>query len=201
MAVYKIANGVQVKVSPSEMKKTIMKANEWTETEYKKQYDLFKNKLRAYEGFMAKTSGKASKQSPAEVLYKQAKSKERAKKKGETYRPSAKMKQILKTPALSTNASKKAVERQSYIDRRKEEFGKVSGAAFKNFIEKNETAKKIADSIDDPVKRDQALRDYADFVREKIKEGEENEKNEAIPTGESYGSDIAYDFDYSAYLH
>ena len=42
---------VKEHVSTREVKKAIMKENRWTESQYQKKYDLFKNKLRAKESF------------------------------------------------------------------------------------------------------------------------------------------------------
>ena len=54
-----------------------------------------------------------------------------------------------------------------------------------------------------PIKREQALRDYANKVHEKIDEQRKATEFEAIPisTGETYGSDLELDdFDYSSYI-
>ena len=40
-----------VELTAKEVKETIMKAHGWTSAEYKKKYDIFKNKLRAYESY------------------------------------------------------------------------------------------------------------------------------------------------------
>ncbi len=200
MSVYKISNGVEVKVSASEAKKTIMKANNWNETEYRKNYDLFKNKLRAYEVMMEKVTGKAEKQSPADVLYKQAMAINRAKKSGETYNMSNTMKQIMKMPALSITKGRKAVESKSYMERRAKQYGSIADKQFENFVKANPQAQAIADAIEDPIRRAQALAAYADKLHVAIDEAAESAAQQAIPIGESIGSDLALDFDISNYL-
>lgn len=198
--IYKIANGKQVKVSPSEVKKTIMSANGWTESEYKKNYDLFKNKLRAYEALMNAQGQKTEKQSPVEVLYKEAKTKTKMAKQGKSYNPSAKMKIVRKMPAMSITQGRKAAQRQGYVERRKSDIGKITDAAFQKFIESNPKAQEIANAIDDPIRRMQALAAYADEIHVALETQREQIESEAIPFGETFGSDIELDFDYSNYL-
>lgn len=198
--IYKVAKGEQVKVSPSDVKKTIMDANGWTESEYRKNYDLFKNKLRAYEALMQSQGQKVAKQSPVEVLYKEAQTKRKMVKKGKKYVPSAKMKIIRKMPAMSITQGKKATRRTSYVERRKADIGKITDAAFQNLIENNPKAAEIAAAIDDPIRRAQALADYADEIHAAIETQKEQIENSAIPFGETFGSDVELDFDYSVYI-
>ena len=46
---HKIQEHVKVKMTSSEVKSYIMRVNNWTSEQYRKQYDLTKNKLRAYQ--------------------------------------------------------------------------------------------------------------------------------------------------------
>ena len=98
---YKTIKGNRVKVTPTEAKTTIMRANGWTAEQYKKQYDIFKNKLRAYEAFEGKF---AKRQSAVELLYKQAKAKLR---EGADYQPSIKMQRIESFTSVSRIALEK----------------------------------------------------------------------------------------------
>ena len=203
--IYKVVKGVKTKVSASEVKQTIMKANNWTSEQYRKQYDLFKNKLRAFESY-EEGHGKAVKpQSPVEVLYKQAKAKIR---EGENYKPSIAMQRLQSFSAVSITKGrsyykgdrKKEAKKKTYESRRSFTYYGSTYHAFKEFIHKNEGAYKIFQTIKDPVMLEQALKDYAKKVHAKVDaEGKVREK-EAIPSGESYGSTEEIAFDLTPYL-
>ena len=184
---------VRVPVKAGEAKRTIMQANNWTEEQYRKQYDLFKNKLRAYESFKRAHGADVETQSPQELLYKQARAKLR---EGAEYEPSEKMKQIESFSAVSiTKGRKLAADLESvYSKRRAAEYEEYVSNRFEGLIGANPKAAEIAANIGDPVKREQALADYADFLKEQRKAG-------AIPeSGEAVGSGEAVEFDYSDYL-
>ena len=199
-------NGKEVYVkeheSTREVKKAIMKANRWTESQYQKKYDLFKNKLRAKESFETAHGLKVERQSPVEVLYKQAQAKERARKSGQKYTPSIAMKRIQSFTAVSITKGRALAQdtESTYSRRRSKVYERSTTKAFRGLIEQNAMAKLIATKVNDPVKREQALKDYADKIHAKIDEEGKAQEDEAIPYGESYGSDEATDFDYSAYL-
>ena len=191
---YKTIKGNRVKVTPTEAKATIMRANGWTAEQYKKQYDIFKNKLRAYEAFEGKY---AKKQSAVELLYKQAKAKIR---EGADYQPSIKMQRIESFTSISSGkAGQKALEGAMYRARREATYSTATYRQFEGLIENNAKAKEIYDTIKDPVKREKALTDYANKLHAKIDEQDKAQQNEAIPYGETYGSDTDIAFDISAY--
>ena len=191
---------VRVKVKPSEIKQTIMQANNWTEDQYRKQYDIFKNKLRAYESYVGARKGlskeavDANRQSPIEVLYKQAKAKLR---EGDEYRPSIKMQRIQEFSAESiTKGWKKAQDKDSKYSRtRGEIFAKGTNTAFAAFIRDTPKAQEIVATIEDPVKREEALKALAEHVHAK-----QSGTGEAF-SSEAVGSDTAgEDFDISQWL-
>lgn len=201
---------VRVELSSREVKAYIMKINRLSSTQYKKQYDIFKNKLRAFEAFEKASGKKVDKQSPVQILYKQAKAKETARRTGQRYKPSIALKRIQKFQSVSSGkAGQKLLQRQSYITKQNEVYLKATEKAFNNFIfgneEKGTTGNKQAQEIyeklkDDPVKLEQALSDYADALNAKIKESGERVENEAIPFGETLGSNDEIDFDINKYL-
>lgn len=194
----KKVNGESVKVSAREAKATIMKANNWSAEEYRKKYDIFKNKLRNYEAYQAAVTGKpVQRQNVVEMLYKQAKSKMRY---GADYEESAKMKQIKSFSAVSMTQSRKQAQSAKYR-------AKVSAAytnyvvdeRFSKFIDENEGAADIVEKFKDangkvtnPVALEQALSDYANAVHKQERANEAN--------GETYGSDVVIDFNVSSYL-
>lgn len=198
--IYKVANGKQVKVSSSASKKTIMSVNGWTESEYRKNYDLFKNKLRAYEALLQSQGQDITKQSPKEILYKEAKTKTKMAKQGKQYKPSARMKIIRKMPAVSITKGRKMTTNESYVERRKTEIGIIADASFSEFVKTNPKAKEISEAVKDPLRRAQALAAYSDVVQSAIKVNREQIENQAIPFGETIGSGIELDFDYSKYI-
>lgn len=193
---------VKEHVSTREVKKAIMKANNWSESQYQKKYDLFKNKLRAKESFEIAHGVEVKSQSPVEVLYKQAKAKENARKLGQMYKPSIAMRRIQSFSAVSITKGRALSKdtANTYSRKRAKVYERFATRAFKELIDKNTMAKEIAAKIKDPVKREQALKDYADSIHAKIDEEGKAQEDETIPHGESYGSDEAIDFDYSQYL-
>ena len=189
--------GETKKLSPKAVRAKIMEVNNWSVEEYRKNYDIFKNKLRNYEAYQEAITGKpVQRQSVAELLYRQAKSKERY---GKYYEESMKMKQIKSFSAVSMSQSRKQVQRASYREKITGRYTNyVVNERFEGFIKKNEGAQKIVDAftkngkIENPVGLEQALSDYADKVDEMNGTTEIN--------GETYGSDSVIDFDTSSYL-
>lgn len=196
--IYKMVKGGKVPMTNREVKNYIMKVNGWTSEQYQKQYDIFKNKLRAYEAYEAQ-HGRIKKQSPVELLYKEARTKAR---EGADYKPSIKMQTIRKFTSVSSGkAGQKALQGRRYQKRRSELYSEATKKQFSGLIEKNPTAQRILDEIEDPVKREQALIDLAKQLNMKINEQGEALENEAIPFGEVFGSgDALDDFDIEAYL-
>lgn len=211
--IYKVVKGVKTKVSASEVKQTIMKANNWTSEQYRKQYDLFKNKLRAFESY-EEGHGKAVKpQSPVEVLYKQAKAKIR---EGADYKPSIAMQRIQSFSAVSitkgrsyykkdkdkvdTREAKKRAKRKVYDTQRTSTYYGATYRRFEGLIKKNEGALRIFLEIDDPVKLEEALVDYANKMHINV-DNLNKLTSWAIPfSGESYGSTEEIAFDLTPYL-
>ena len=195
--IYAKRNG-QIKIlTPKEVKQTIMKANNWTDKEYRKKYDILKNKLRHYESYRASLGVKEQPQSVVELLYRQAKSKERY---GSNYEPSKKMKQIESFSAVSITKGRQAVKRAENIERENARYKLYIEERFKNLIEQNQTAREVMEAFTDsegrisnPIMLEKALSDLADKIHELEKTG--NEIN-----GETYGSDTPIDFNIDKYL-
>lgn len=195
---YKMVKGQRVEMTSREVKAYIMKQNGWTSSQYDKQYDIFKNKLRAYENYERAHGVTSKRQSPTQLLYKEAKAKAR---EGANYTPSIKMRRIKSFTSVSSGkAGQKALQGQRYQARRAQLYEEATSKQFKGLIDNNPTAKEIAKRIKDPVKREQALADYANKIHAKIDEEGKAQENEAIPFGETIGSDDQVDFDIEAYL-
>ena len=183
------------KVTSREMKKTIMQVNNWTAEQYRRNYDIFKNKLRAYESYRKAHGADITPQSPQALLYRQAKA---IKREGAAYQPSIEMKRIQSFSAVSiTKGRRLAQDTQSeYSRRRGATFAAGTTAAFAGMIEKVDKAAEIVEMIEDPVKREEALRALAEHIHAK-----QQPSGEVFATGETYGSDTAAeDFDIEEWL-
>lgn len=195
---YKYVGGKRVVMTNREVKAYIMKQNGWNSTQYKKQYDIFKNKLRAYENYERASGKQVTSQSPVEVLFREAKAKARD---GVNYTPSIKMQRIRSFTSVSSGkAGQKALQGHLYRQRRASTYEDATYKQFKGLINSNDKAKAIYDIIKDPVMREKALSDYANKLHAKINEQDEVLESEAIPFGETYGSDEQIDFDIENYL-
>ena len=195
---YKYVNGQRVKMTNREVKAYIMKVNGWTTEQYNKQYDIMRNKVRAYEAYERSSGRKVTSQSVQGLLFKEAKAKKRM---GSDYQPSIKMQRIRSFTSVSSGkAGQKALTGKRYRQRRAKTYEDATYKQFKGLIENNPQAKAIYDAIDDPVKREQAMTVYANKLGAKINEQDEVNESEAIPFGETYGSTDAIDFDIDDYL-
>lgn len=196
---YKIKGGEEVEISSSEIKKTIMKANNWTADEYRKNYDIFKNKLRAYEAFRESRGAKPSeRQNAVDVLYREAKAKMRY---GSDYTPSQKMQQIRGFSAYSITKGRKMAQSAEYQKRQAEKYDAFVSSRFDGLIKHNKQAQALAEKYDDPVEREKVLSAYADALKLAIDEQGNVEEGNGIPySGEAYGSDIEIDFDEASAL-
>ena len=171
-----------------------MSANEWTEEQYRKQYDIFKNKLRAYESYRRAHGAEVETQSPQEVLYRAAKAKKR---EGSEYKPSLEMQRIQSFSAVSITKGRRLAEdfESDYSRRRGETFAAATLQAFAGFIRDVPKAQEIVNTIKDPVKQEEALKALAEHVHAKQR------PNGEVFGGEVYGSDeAAEDFYYSEWL-
>lgn len=188
---------VQVKMTSRQVKAYIMEQNGWTSDQYRKQYDILKNKVRAYESFRRSQGIKEQPQNIVKMLYSETKSKARY---GEDYKPSQKMQQIKSFSAYSITKGRQLTQKESYQKRETAKYDAYVSKRFEGFIRDNASAKKIADAIANPVKREQALADYADKLNYKIKKDQEEAEQSGIPVNETYGSNDEIDFDISDYL-
>lgn len=191
--IYKTVNGQKVELSAKQVKNFIMQVNGWTSEEYNKQRFIMKNKLRTYEAF----TGSQQAQSPVAFLYFEAKAKQR---QGDDYTPSLKSQRIRAFASYgSAKAISKAQQSQKTKAKMQKQYEATTMKQFKGLIENNPTAKRIWETIQDPVKREKALTDFANELKLKIKESNEVEEAQAIPFGETFGSSDEFDFDVSQY--
>lgn len=197
----KVVNGQPVRslISPQEVKKTIMRANKWTAEQYRKNVDVFKNKLRAYEAYERAQGVNVSVQSPVTLLYKQARTKERAERRGETYKPSVRMTRINSFSAYSISKGRKVYATDTMAKRRMDAkvLADIS-AKMGNFItthaEEVDKIRKIFGG--NPAKYEKALSLYAEKVKAKRDDDMKTTGEEPIAYGERAGSpDVPFDMD------
>ena len=192
-----------------EVKAYIMKQNKWTADQYQKQYDIFKNKVRAYEAYQRAQGIKEAPQNISELLYREAKAKHMY---GKEYKPSQKLEQIKGFTAYSITKGRQKAQEKAYLEKQSKKYGDYINRRFGPFIKNNEGAQEIQQAfIDDaeakgePInyaKMEVALSDYADMLGYQNISKKELESQEAIPvSSEVYGSgDAVEDFDVSDYL-
>ena len=89
---------------------------------------------------------------------------------------------------------------KKYNQRAGKIFYDSTTSAFEKLIEHDPKAREIAEKIENPVKREEALADYAEKMHAvRDKQGKVT-ATQAIPFGERVGSPDSIDFDYSEYL-
>lgn len=202
-----------VKISTRELKRTIMSANNWNEEQYRKQYDIFKNKLRFYEEVQRsrglkdyQKGGDKEKQSPQELLYKIARAKQRY---GKDYQPSQEVEEILAMTAHSISKGKN-IAKQASGKSYNAAVSKVVSIRFKGFVDFYDKAAEIVEKITDPVQQEAALVAFATYLHETQPrtgkdKGAPKPKTGAggFVQGETHGSGDADDggeFDFSQWL-
>lgn len=138
-SIYQTKNGVKTKLTNKEIKSFIMKERGWTTDQYNKEYDKLRNKLRAYEAFQAQSGVSVRKQSPAHILYYEAKA---MKREGANYQRSIELERINSFSSISTGkALQKALKNPNSSFAKRYTSG--TDKAFKGLINVNPTANKI----------------------------------------------------------
>ena len=190
-----------------EVKAYIMKQNNWTKEQYQKQYDIFKNKLRAYESYKQAQGAKVTKESVSEVLYKEARAMQLY---GPNYKPSQKMQQIKGFSAYSITKGRQLAKQARYQESQSKKYGQYIKSRFGGLIDANKGAQNIKVKFEEDARRkgqpinyakmEEALSDYASKIGSKINDKDEVTTPDNLPSGEVYGSDEQIDFDIDAYL-
>lgn len=176
-----------------EVKAYIMKVNNWTAEQYRKQYDIFKNKMRAYEALQEAGEYKVKKQSVVDVLYYTARAKER---EGVEYTPSKEMEKILSMSAYSITKGRKYATQEKYLNKQYDalitkDFGSPdSGEGLINWASGSSTplAKKIMKLYNDGIDRLKAHQGISKLATELEKLERSNAKSQGIRS-DGVGSD------------
>ena len=197
----------KVSVKDSEVKAKIMEAfNLKTDQEYRRFYDIQKNKVNTYNEFTKADKKDAPKiQSVQSFLYSQAKSRL---KYGQDYEPSAQTKLVNSMPAYSITKGRNVHEKM-HSQQHKDVQMRFAASMLKNMehfmaayqgTEKNPS---ILDKIkekykDDPAKMMGAIAAYAESLKEvkKNAKGEYVKSESGFPLGSTAGSPSATKFKY-----
>lgn len=192
MALYKTKNGKVIKLSQSEIKKTIKEHYGWTDIEYKRQYNKFRNSYLNYKEF-----SKGEVKSVSELLYKEVKAKQRY---GTEYKQSREMQAIREFSSASTQSFLNRSEK-SDIQRKSKYLSKVEDQ-FNSLIFGNTKALEIYEKLkDNPVQLEKALSDFANKLHLVVDQKTKEINGQAIPiSDQTYGSDMEIDFDIDSYL-
>ena len=194
--IYQTRNGIRVALTAREVKSYVMKERGWTSEQYNKEYDKLRNRLRAYEAFQRQSGVEVETQSPASLLYFESRARKR---EAAEYQPSLELQRIQSFPSVSSGKALK-----SMLERRSETFARryrdITDRIFAGLIEANPTASEIAQKVQDPVKREEALKALAKKLHAKQDAAGRVQATSAIPFGQAVGSDVALDFDIEAYL-
>lgn len=181
MAIYR--NGK--KITAAQMRETIKSANAWTNEQYRKQYDLFKNKLRFYEALQRSRGVKdVEAQSPQELLYKIARAKQHY---GSEYKPSQEIEQIMAVTAHSITKGRRISEKPNSAAY-KRAVSKIVNIRFEGFIDFYDKAKEITERITDPAQQEEALSALANYLHEKNPRAGKDKGGGTFAQGETYGS-------------
>lgn len=194
--IYQTRKGVRTALTAREIKSYVMRERGWTSEQYQKEYDKLRNRLRAYEAFQRQSGVEVETQSPSALLYFESKARRR---EGANYRRTIELERIYSFPSISSG---KALSKRlkSNITSFQEIYFAGTIDKFYGFINKNPTAQAIFTRIEDPVKLERALIDYANKVYASIKQYKEDTETAAIPFGQAIGSGTAIDFDIEEYL-
>ena len=164
---------VQVPLTSREMKSTIAKAYGISIADVDKKYYLFRNRLRAYESFKIENGYEVERQSPLNVMYKQAKA---MLKYGSDYEPSREFQAINQFSAVSISKGEKlAKETESrYYDKHQTALGNLALKYYDKFISAHTPAKELKQAYKESkisgVNLQQALEQMAKDVKDALKE-------------------------------
>ena len=164
---------VQVPLTSREMKSTIAKAYGISIADVDKKYYLFRNRLRAYESFKIENGYEVERQSPLNVMYKQAKA---MLKYGSDYEPSREFQAINQFSAVSISKGEKlAKETESrYYDKHQTALGNLALKYYDKFISAHTPAKELKQAYKEGkisgVNLQQALEQMAKDVKDALKE-------------------------------
>lgn len=170
------------KLTTNSMKEEVKQATGWTEKQYKRYFENFKNKLNTY--YKVSKTPKSERQSASVFFYNY----QTRKAQDRYYQPSRIVKKILSFPSLTPSQYKEQVSTKSGREELKADYRRYVKYVYGGLIRESEKAKEINRRIKDPYKKEQALKEYAEELRRKQRELD------------TIGSNIDFDFDVENYL-
>ena len=171
--IIKDGEAVQVNLTSREMKSTIAKAYGISLADVDKKYYLFRNRLRAYESFKIASGYEVQRQSPLNVMYKQAKA---MLKYGSDYEPSREFQAINQFSAVSITKGEQLAKATGsrYYRKHQTELGNLALKNYDKFISAHKSAKDLVQAYKEGkisgVNLQEALGQMAKDVKASIKE-------------------------------
>lgn len=171
--IIKDGEAVQVNLTSREMKSTIAKAYGISLADVDKKYYLFRNRLRAYESFKIASGYEVQRQSPLNVMYKQAKA---MLKYGSDYEPSREFQAINQFSAVSITKGEQLAKATGsrYYRKHQTELGNLALKNYDKFISAHNSAKDLVQAYKEGkisgVNLQEALGQMAKDVKASIKE-------------------------------
>ena len=170
-----IKNGeaVQVNLTSREMKSTIAKAYGISLADVDKKYYLFRNKLRAYESFKIARGYEVERQSPINVMYKQARD---MIKHGSDYKPSREFQAINQFSAVSITKGEQLAKATGsrYYKKHQTALGNLALKYYEKFITAHTPAQELKQAYKEGkitgVNLQEALAQMSKDVKASIKE-------------------------------
>lgn len=177
--IYRTKNGITRELTPSDVKNTIMRGFDVKKDEYKRFYNLFRNRYVNYQKFVKQQTGKTPSQSTIEILYRQAQARI---KHGTNYNPSDTIRLITQFSSTSTGRynpqSTESLKRANRIAKRGVE-------AFSQLIDTSPLAREVYQKSPNDFVAVDRLKTFADRLHKKQAGGS------GIPTANIIGSDDA----------
>ena len=194
--IYEVRKGVKRELTTREIKKRVMSQRGWDSTQYNKEYDKLRNRLRAYEAYQMRRGEAVERQSPATILYRESQA---MKREGQDYKPSREMQRLKQFPTISSGKKlDKALEQN--IQKFDKIFGQNQKKIYGGLIAKNGKAYEIWIKFkDNPVKREEVMKEFLKKLHTSIEEYERTKGSSAIPFGVAVGSGTAIDFNVDDY--
>ena len=179
-------------LSSKQVKSYIMRSRGWTEQEYTLARKGLTKQITGYNRAVTSKGGEKFDSTAVQLLYKQSKA---MKRYGRDYMPTEKIKFIQALPKTSGSARS-----MTQITKIIDTFDEYVTDRFEALVNANPIAKQISDHYqNDPVKREKALRDFADDMHVIIDNNKKELKSAGVLFG-GYGSGNVPGLKASAYI-
>ena len=175
--IYRTEKGVTRELTPSDVKRTIMRGFGIEKSEYKRFYNLFRNRYVNYQKFYKDQTGYTPPQTATEILYRQAQARI---KHGSDYKPSDTIRLISQFTSTSTGRYKSTSKESFNLAMR---FAKYGIESFKPLIDESPHAREIYEKSPNDFVAVHRLKIFADRLHKKQAGGS------GIPTANIISSD------------